>query len=76
MAVVKMIELLGTSPRSWEEAARNAVIEAAKTLQNITGLHVISQTAVVEDGVITEYRADVKIAFVVGGLRADTPRLG
>ena len=39
--------------------------EAAKTVQNITGLHVISQTAVVEDGVITEYRADVKIAFVV-----------
>ena len=65
MAVVKMIELLGTSPMSWEEAARNAVTEAAKTLQNITGLHVISQTAVVEGGVITEYRADVKIAFVV-----------
>ena len=65
MAVVKMIELLGTSPTSWEEAARNAVDEAAKTVRNISGLHVIGQTAVVEDGVITEYRANVKLAFMV-----------
>ena len=45
--------------------ADQAVTEAAKTVQNITGLHVISQTAVVEDEVITAYRADVEIAFVV-----------
>jgi flavin-binding protein dodecin len=41
------------------------VTEAAKTVQNITGLHVIGQTAVVEGGVIAAYRADGKIAFVV-----------
>ena len=38
--------------------------EAAKTEQSVRGLQVISQTAVVEDGVIAEYRADVKIAFL------------
>jgi flavin-binding protein dodecin len=70
MAVVKLIELVGTSPTSWEDAARNAVAEATKTLRNISGLDVINQTAVVKDGVITEYRANVKIAFVVEEVRA------
>jgi flavin-binding protein dodecin len=65
MAVVKVIELVGTSPMSWEDAARDAVAEAARTVRNISGLDVVSQTAVVKDGTITEYRANVKIAFVV-----------
>jgi flavin-binding protein dodecin len=70
MAVVKMIELLGSSPNSWEEAAKNAVAEAARTVRNISGVDVLSQTAVVEDGAITQYRATVKIAFLVDELRA------
>lgn len=69
MAVVKMIELLGSSPTSWEDAARRAVAEAARTVRKISGADVLSQTAVVKDGVITEYRAGVKIAFVVDELR-------
>jgi flavin-binding protein dodecin len=69
MAVVKMIELLGSSPNSWEEAAKNAVAEAARTVRNISGVDVLSQTAVVKDGAITEYRTSVKIAFVVDELR-------
>jgi len=70
MAVVKVIELVGSSPTSWEDAARNAVAEAAKTVRNISGLDVINQTAVVKDGHITEYRANVKITFVVEEVRA------
>ena len=65
MATVKLIELVGTSPESWEEAARNAVADAAETVRNITGLNVLNQTAVVQHGEIVEYRANVKIAFVV-----------
>jgi len=65
MTIVKLIELVGTSPTSWEDAARSAVAEAAETVRNITGLNVVNQTAVVKDGVITEYRANVKIAFLV-----------
>ena len=65
MATVKLIELVGTSPESWEDAARNAVVDAAETVRNITGLNVINQTAVVKHGEIVEYRANVKIAFVV-----------
>lgn len=66
MPVVKVIELVGTSTASWEDAAKNAVAEAAKTVRNITGIDVIGQTAVVEDSVIKEFRANVKVAFVVG----------
>ena len=65
MSVVKVIELVGSSPTSWEDAARNAVAEAAKTIRDITGANVVAQTAVVEEGEIIEYRANVKIAFVV-----------
>jgi len=65
MTVVKVIELVGISQTSWEDAARNAVAEAARTLRNITGLDVMNQTAVVRDGKIIEFRTDVKIAFLV-----------
>ena len=66
MPVVKVIELVGTSTLSWEDATKNAVAEAAKTVRNITGIDVIGQKAVVEDNVIKEFRANVKVAFVVG----------
>ncbi len=69
MAVIKVIELVGISPTSWEDAAKNAVDEAADTLRDIRGLDVMNQTAIVKDGVITEFRANVKISFVVEEVR-------
>ena len=63
--VVKIIELIGSSPNSWSEAAQNAVTEAAKTVKNIKGVHVKRCTAKVKDNKIVEYHADVKIAFIV-----------
>lgn len=65
MTVVKIIELVGTSEKSWEDAVRQAVKEATKTVRNIVGVHVVGFTAKVKDDKITEYRANVKIAFVV-----------
>ncbi len=65
MTVVKIIELVGTSDKSWEDAVRQAVKEAAKTVRNIVGVDVVGFTAKVKDGEITEYRANIKIAFVV-----------
>jgi len=65
MPVVKIIELIGTSPDGWNEAAQNAVTEAAKTVKNIKGVHVKRCTAKVKDNKIVEYNADVKIAFIV-----------
>jgi dodecin len=65
MSVVKVIELVGTSPNSWEEATKNAVDKAAETLRNITGANILRQNVVVKDGEIIEYRVDLKLAFVV-----------
>jgi len=65
MTVVKIIELIGSSPNSWSEAAQNALDEAAKTVKNIKGVHVKRCTARVKENKIVEYNADVKIAFIV-----------
>ena len=65
MTVIKIIELIGSSPNGWNEAAQNAVTEAAKTVKNIKGVHVKRCTAKVKNDKIVEYNADVKIAFIV-----------
>ncbi len=65
MAVVKIIELIGSSPNNWEEAAKNALAEAALTIKNIKSVYVKRCNAKVENNKIVEYRAVVKIAFVV-----------
>jgi len=62
---VKIVELIGTSPVGWKEATENALKEAAKTIKNIKGIHVKRCTAKVEKNRIVEYRAVVKVAFVV-----------
>jgi dodecin len=67
MTVVKIIELIGTSPISWEEATKNALAQAAKTIKNIKSIYVKSCKATIENNKIAEYRALVKIAFVVEG---------
>ncbi|MBW3539331.1 MAG: dodecin family protein [Planctomycetes bacterium] len=65
MAIVKVVELLGTSDKSWEDAVRQVVAEANKTLRHIRGVDVINQTAHVEDGKITEFRTTCRIAFAL-----------
>ena len=65
MAVVKVIELIGSSPKDWEDAAKNALAEAALTIKNIKSIYLKSCKAKVENNKIVEYRAVVKIAFVV-----------
>ena len=65
MTVIKIIELIGSSPNSWSEAAQNAVTEAANTIKNIKGVHVKRCTAKIQNNKIMEYNADVKISFIV-----------
>ncbi|TYP54265.1 dodecin family protein [Thermosediminibacter litoriperuensis] len=64
---VKVIEVVGESRNSWQEAVENAVRDASKTIKNITGVEVRNHTANVEGGKIVEYKADVAIAFKVDG---------
>ncbi len=65
-SVVKVIELVGSSPSSFSDAVRNAVKTASRTLRNIKGVDVVSSSADVdENGDLVNYKVDVKIAFVV-----------
>ena len=67
-AVVKVIELVGSSPSSFSDAVRNAVRTAARTIRNIKAVDVIASSAEVgDDGEISTYKVDVKIAFVIEG---------
>ena len=61
----KMVELVGCSDKSWEDAVKNAVEKTSKTVRNISGVDVIKQTAKIKEGKIIEYRANVKISFGV-----------
>jgi len=65
MAVAKVIEVLAESNDGWEDAARKAVAEASETIRNIKHLWVESMQAEVEGGVITRFRINAKITFVV-----------
>jgi flavin-binding protein dodecin len=63
--VAKVVTIIGASPESFAKAADAAVQEAAKTLRGISGAHVESMSAVVENDKITEFRTTVNIAFSV-----------
>jgi len=65
MAVLKVIEVMASSPNSWEDAAAQAVAEASKTLKGIRSVYVKEQSAVVTDNKISEYRVNLKISFTV-----------
>ena len=64
-SVAKIVRIIGSSPESWAKAGDAAVQEAAKTVRGISGAHVVSMSALVEDGRISEYRTTVDIAFGV-----------
>ena len=74
MAVLKILELVGTSKQSWSDAAREAVKEAAKTLRGIESVEVVESTARVENNSLTEYRVLVRIGFRVERSAAASPR--
>ncbi len=63
MGVIIIREMVGTSPHSWSDAARQAVTTAARTVRNIRSVEVVKSTAEVRDGEIVEYRVELKIHF-------------
>ena len=65
MAIIKVLEILASSDKSWEDAAQNAVTEASKTVRNIRSANIQNMSSVVEDGKIKEFRVNCKIAFEV-----------
>lgn len=67
MGVVIIREMVGTSPQSWSDAARQAVSTAARTVRNIQEIEVVKSTAKVVDGEIVEYRVELKLHFEYEG---------
>lgn len=65
MATMKVLEIMANSDQSWEQAVKNAVKTAAKSVKNIRSVYVKDQTANVSGDNITDYRVIVKITFEV-----------
>ncbi len=65
MTVMKVIEVLANSEKSWEDATKKAVKQASKSVKNIKSVFVQSQSAVVNDNEVTEFRVNLKLTFEV-----------
>ena len=65
-SVYKIVEVIGTSTRSWEEAAKNAVATASRTLRDLRVAEVVKQDMKVENGKIKAYRTRVLLSFKYG----------
>jgi len=65
MAVMKVIEVMASSDQSWEEATKNAIVHASKSVKHIKSAFVQSQSVVVDDNEVSEFRVNVKITFEV-----------
>ena len=63
MAVYKIIEIVGTSAKSWEDAARKALATASKSLEDLRIAEVVKQDVTVEKGKITSFRVRLNISF-------------
>lgn len=65
MAVMKVIEVLSNSEKSWEDATKKAVKQASKSVKNIKSVFVQSQSAFVNGDEVTEFRVNLKVTFEV-----------
>jgi flavin-binding protein dodecin len=63
MSVYKIVELIGTSEKSWEDAAKMAVETASKSLRDLRVAEIGELDMKIEDGKVTAYRARVKLSF-------------
>jgi len=65
--MLKVIEVLAQSDKSWEDAARQAIEEASKTVKDIKSIYIENFEAAVEDGKITKFRVNAKVSFLLQG---------
>lgn len=70
MAVMKVIELMGQSPESWEAATQEVVKEASASLHGLQSVYIKHFMAEVQDGKITNYRVDAKVTFRVDNTKS------
>lgn len=68
MAVARVTDIIGSSEKSWDDAVQNALDRANQTLRGLTGLEVTKMNAAIgDDGKISEYRAHLRITFILEG---------
>ncbi|CAM1339079.1 dodecin family protein [Tenacibaculum aestuarii] len=65
MAVMKVIEILANSENSWEDATKKAIKQASKSVKGIKSAFVQSQSVVVNNDEVTEFRVNLKVTFEV-----------
>ena len=65
MSIAKIIELSAESPKNFEEAIRNGITRASKTIHGIKSAWVKEQHVVIDNGKVTLYRVDLKVTFVL-----------
>ena len=65
MAVMKVIEIMANSEESWEDATRKGIKKASESIKGIKSAFVQSQSVVVDDGDVKEYRVNLKVTFEV-----------
>ncbi len=65
MAMLKVIEVLAESTKSWEDATQGAVTTASKSVRNIKSIYIENMEATVSNGKIERYRVNAKISFVL-----------
>ncbi|GIK34721.1 MAG: hypothetical protein AMXMBFR45_10150 [Gammaproteobacteria bacterium] len=65
MSVAKTIEIIASSKKSFDDAMRNGLKTAGKTLKNVSGAWIQDQDVVVSSGRITEYRVRMRVTFVL-----------
>ena len=69
-SVYKIIELVGTSPESWEKAAKAAVDRASKSLRDLRVAEIVELDLQLKNGKVEAYRAKVKVSFKYEGHEA------
>ena len=69
MSMLKIIEVLAESDKSWEDAAQTAINNAAETVRDVKSIYVKNFEATVEDGKIKKYRINAKISFLLKGAK-------
>jgi flavin-binding protein dodecin len=68
--IIKVIEIIAQSEKSWEDAVHVALHEASKTVKNIKSIYIQEMQAIVESNAIAHYRLNAKVSFVIDeGLR-------
>jgi len=65
MSVAKVIEISAESDKSFEDAIRNGIAAASKTVRNVKSAWIDGQQAIVENGAVKKYRVDMKVSFVL-----------